>query len=124
MMTRPKVDACTWGHRYTDENTYVDPAGKRHCRICHRRRNLRWSHVNRGSEPRPVVGNDPDESSRKNFHAHRQRWIVTLAQLGAWAKLRNLPISEAMNDPHDEALEILLALSAGAHSDGSECGRV
>lgn len=42
---------------------------------------------------------------------------MTLEQIVAWAKLRNLPISEVMNDPHDEALEILLALSVGEQSD-------
>ena len=25
---------CKWGHEFTPENTYVDPRGDRHCRIC------------------------------------------------------------------------------------------
>lgn len=30
--------ACPQGHAYTDENTYTDPKGSRHCRICERAR--------------------------------------------------------------------------------------
>lgn len=33
----PKA-TCPRDHPYDAENTYVDPAGKRHCRACHRQR--------------------------------------------------------------------------------------
>lgn len=29
---------CKYGHEYTTENTYLDPAGRRYCRICLRKR--------------------------------------------------------------------------------------
>lgn len=29
---------CVYGHEYTEENTYITPAGARHCRECSRRR--------------------------------------------------------------------------------------
>lgn len=31
-------DACIHGHRFDEENTYVDRRGRRHCRTCSRRR--------------------------------------------------------------------------------------
>jgi len=36
---------CKRGHRFDEANTYVDPAGRRHCRACRRelRRLGRWS---------------------------------------------------------------------------------
>lgn len=46
-MGRPKPDRCPWGHDYTHDNTYTDPRGARHCRVCHRRRNLAWSQKRR-----------------------------------------------------------------------------
>jgi len=40
----PKINGekthCIHGHEFNDENTYVTPAGKRSCRVCHRRRAL------------------------------------------------------------------------------------
>jgi hypothetical protein len=32
---------CRSGHEFTDENTYIDPTGARHCRTCGRARNQR-----------------------------------------------------------------------------------
>jgi len=31
-----RADACHLGHPYTDENTYIDPTGRRRCRECNR----------------------------------------------------------------------------------------
>jgi 5-methylcytosine-specific restriction endonuclease McrA len=36
------ITECAKGHEYTPENTYTDPAGKRHCRECGRGVNKRW----------------------------------------------------------------------------------
>lgn len=33
---------CPLGHSYTEANTYVDKAGRRHCRECQRRRGADW----------------------------------------------------------------------------------
>lgn len=33
---------CPQGHRYSPENTYVDPMNHRHCKTCGRRRHLEW----------------------------------------------------------------------------------
>lgn len=32
------MDRCTNGHYYTPENTYINPAGRRFCRLCKRER--------------------------------------------------------------------------------------
>jgi hypothetical protein len=41
------LDRCGNGHEYTVENTRVDADGRRHCRACHRERQLRRWHRNR-----------------------------------------------------------------------------
>ena len=38
---------CAKGHPYDEENTYVDPTGKRHCRECQRAKCRRWWQRNR-----------------------------------------------------------------------------
>ena len=34
----PVVGSCKWGHEFSEANTYVTKAGKRHCRACNARR--------------------------------------------------------------------------------------
>lgn len=38
---RPKTH-CKHGHEFTEENTYRDPSGERHCRTCKRAAHRRW----------------------------------------------------------------------------------
>lgn len=45
--SRPRKTHCKHGHKYTPENTYVDPRGLRECRICRRDRDRRFSEANR-----------------------------------------------------------------------------
>jgi AP2 domain len=44
---------CAAGHKYTPENTYVDPTGKRECKTCRRERTRVPSPQPRGSKPCP-----------------------------------------------------------------------
>lgn len=38
-------DCCGKGHLYTPENTYIDPRGRRACRICQTARHQAWSRL-------------------------------------------------------------------------------
>jgi hypothetical protein len=40
------VTHCVAGHEFTEENTYVEPTGKRVCRSCARRRTREWKEKN------------------------------------------------------------------------------
>ena len=48
------ADTCRKGHPRTAENTYIDPAGRRHCRVCQR---ANWTRRRRaaGQEPRRLA---------------------------------------------------------------------
>lgn len=50
--TRPPKTVCVNGHDYTDENTYVSPAGLRKCRTCRAAAFERWQirHASSGSQ--------------------------------------------------------------------------
>ena len=37
------VTECPKGHAYSDENTYVDPNGRRNCRTCRRDQGREWA---------------------------------------------------------------------------------
>lgn len=41
--TRPRVAVCKYGHPFTEQNTYVDPRGRRSCRQCMSRRTKQQS---------------------------------------------------------------------------------
>ncbi len=41
---------CPHGHEYTDENTYIDSAGKRRCLTCKRTRDLEYRRARRATE--------------------------------------------------------------------------
>ncbi len=40
---------CKRGHPFTEENTYTDPQGRRHCRTCQRANARRWYHRSTGT---------------------------------------------------------------------------
>lgn len=46
--------ACIKGHPFDQANTYIDPAGYRHCRACSRAANRRW--IAGEATPRPAGG--------------------------------------------------------------------
>lgn len=56
---------CPQGHIYDKANTYIDPKGRRNCRICSREKTNHW-HIN---------NKEKRQESRRNYWQDNKDWI-------------------------------------------------
>jgi excisionase family DNA binding protein len=52
---------CPTGHRYDEENTYVEPSGKRSCRTCSRARSNAWKQRRRAARTGKPLPPQPEK---------------------------------------------------------------
>lgn len=84
---RPLNAMCRWGHRYTPQNTYIDPTRKqRQCRACltvrrHRRRWARLQQTKLDALKKAMLAAHPDAGgTARRFIAARRRYLQAKAR--------------------------------------------